>query len=365
MKRLLGLCVTMCLAATMAPGAYLETDASSSAPDSGHPVRPIPPMLPPTEAYLPSLAQQVTVGSPMRWAHLTFYPLELPARRSTMRVLTLDEALRRDQLAIREVGDGEVSRLAVRNDAGVPVFLMAGELILGGKQNRMMRDDVVLGRHSGWREIAVYCGEQHRWTGAGDFRSGGTLSTPSLRKMAAKGAGQDHIWREIGSQLEAADVAAPTANYHQLFDSPQRRRQLDECVSRLQPLPGPRTVGCVVVGGHHVVGGDLFSDPDLFASLWPQLCRSYGADVVLPQPPIEHYKGRRHAPHHGAVVRQFLDAVSRAHFSRRSTPGDGVLWGMSGAAEGTSLEAFGGVVHAGLFGGRATIQPEPRLHNED
>jgi hypothetical protein len=230
----------------------------------------------------------------------------------------------------------------------------------------MVRDDVLLPRNSGWLEIAVYCGEQHRWEEGGGFKSGGTLSAPTLRRMASGGAGQDRIWGEIGSQLKAAEVESETANYQRFFESGERRRRLDACVERLRPLPGPRTVGCVVVRHHRIVGCDLFDDPDLFASLWPKLSRSYGADVVLPRPPIDLYsKQRRIAPVSANTVRRFLARVGSARFTRRPTPGSGKLWTVQGQVEGTSLEHFGGVVHASLFPARMTIQPLPQPRIEE
>ena len=293
------------------------------------------------------------------------YPLELPTRHSVMSILTLDQALQRDQLAIREVGDGQVSRLSVRNDATLPVFLMAGELILGGKQNRMVRDDVLLPRQSGWLDITVYCGEQHRWRDGGGFKSGGSLSAPALRQMAASGAAQDRIWSTIGEQLDTAKVETPTASYQQLFESPELQRRLDACEVRLRPLPGPRTAGCIVVSRGRVIGGDLFSDPALFATLWPKLCRSYAAQGITPRPPIDLYHKRRPLPDGRDRVQRFLDALPHTRYSRRGTPGSGKLWQLNGAAEGTSLEHFGGVVHAGVFPARLTIQPMPRLHSEE
>ncbi|MDP6490818.1 MAG: hypothetical protein QGH42_07845 [Kiritimatiellia bacterium] len=363
MKRCAEFVLTVLTMAVVASGAYLESDGDRPAIKPGPSV---PPVRPAPDVHLPTLAQRVTVGAAHRWSGLTFYPLELPASHSVRRILTLDQALQRGELTIREVGEGRVAHLELRNDANLPVFLMAGELIVGGKQNRMVRNDVLLPRQSNWLEVEVYCGEQHRWKGSGGFKSGGTLSAPALRRMASGGAGQDRIWGEIGSQLKAAEVESETANYQRFFENGERRRRLDSCVERLRPLPGPRTVGCVVVGHHRIVGCDLFDDPDLFASLWPKLSRSYGADVVLPRPPIDLYsKQRRIAPLSAKTVRRFLDRVGGARFTRRPTPGSGKLWSVQGQVEGTSLEHFGGVIHASLFPARMTIQPLPQPRIEE
>ena len=109
MKRCAGFLVTALMTAAVASGAYLESDGDRPL---SKPVRPIPPVRPESGVHLPALAQRVTIGGARRWSGLTFYPLELPARHSTMRILTLDQALQRGKLAIREVGEGRVARLA-------------------------------------------------------------------------------------------------------------------------------------------------------------------------------------------------------------------------------------------------------------
>ena len=363
MKRLYVCLLTLSIMLTgTAPAAYLETDIDPPPPTPGRPVPPpVTPPRPRPDSHLPGLARRVSIGAPRQWGHLTFYPLDLPTRHSQMRILTLDEASRRGDLSINEVGSGEVARLSIRNRASLPVFLMAGELILGGKQNRMVRDDVLLPPRSNWVTISVYCGEQHRWQGSGAFKSGQTLSSPALRRMATGGATQDRIWSSIEGQLKAAEVETPTASYQRLFESPELRRRLDRCVETLAPLPGPRTVGCIVVSGQRIIGGDLFGDPGLFEDLWPKLCRSYAADAMPPRP--EHRPNRRHwiPPHPDpAQLQRFLNDLTRTGFTRRTTPGDGTLWRLHGAVEGSSLEHFNGVIHAGFFPTQVHIQPLPR-----
>ncbi|MHC4673381.1 MAG: ARPP-1 family domain-containing protein [Planctomycetota bacterium] len=53
--------------------------------------------------------------------------------------LTLDEALETGEFEVTEIdGEGDVPKLTVKNRLGKMVFLMAGEELIGAKQNRIL-----------------------------------------------------------------------------------------------------------------------------------------------------------------------------------------------------------------------------------
>lgn len=367
MRRLYVLVFAGLMVSTLAaPGAYLEESDGSG---DRRPIPPPPPprIIPPHPQHGPalrSLVRQVVVGTPVARSGLTVFPLQLGYERRSG-FLTLDEALRRGELAIREKGDGQVPWLLVRNESHRPVFLLSGEIVLGGKQNRIVRENVLLPARSEWIEVSVYCGEQNRWRGAeSGFMSKGTLSAPSLRSMAAGAATQDNVWREIDGQLGRANIESSTRSYQRLYESEAVSRRLDACVAEFRHVPDRRTVGCVVVCGGRILGCDLLADADLFMRLWPKIIRSYATDTIVPM-----YRGPRQyddrimpvPPSH--MVRQFLDGVPGAHFSDRRTPGLGRAWRVSGPVTGDDLEYNGEVVHAGLFPSRVWSRPTPMKGN--
>ena len=340
--------------ALMSHAAYLESDADERVQpaEPEPPVRILPP--PAREVPLQALVRRVEVGSPHTYRGLTVYPLHLAESTRHAGVLTLDEALGRSQLSISEKGSASVPQVRVRNNGHQGVLLMAGELLLGGKQNRIIRDDTLLPPRSEFIDVAVYCGEQDRWSdGPVEFKSGGGLAAPNVRGMAAESATQDRIWREIDGHLRRAEVDAPTRSYQKLYEDRGVRRRLDECVVELRRLYRPRTVGLVAVSHGRIVGADLFSDPSLCSRLWDKICRSYAVDVIAPyRPGIEH---DRHLHWGGgqADVRRFLDRVLSARFDRRGTSGAGRLWAISGSVTGSALDQHDAVVHGSLFRGNA------------
>lgn len=339
--------------------AFLDSEVQPMPPEPP-PRMPPPRILPPPPPYATALARmapRLEIGSPRRYRHLTVYPLLLSDRLDRLDVLTLDEALIRGVIDIRETDAGTMSTLRIRHHAAQPVFLMAGEILLGGKQDRILRDDVLLPPRSGWVEVPVYCGERDRWQGKEtSFRSDGALVPPSLRGMTVDQAGQEQVWREIDRQLDTAGVSSPTRRYQEVIDHAGRQGELDRCVAAFSGLPDHRTVGCVVLSGHRILGADLFSDPDLFRRLWPKVSRSYAIENLSSQPlqplptPEPWGHGRRLPPWpQPGMVREFLDRISATDYRPAGTPGLGQRWNLSGPVVGSSLEQADTVVHAAVF----------------
>ena len=351
--------------AITAPAAYLESDARDTVTRPAPPPRVLPPSFPNRDNPLVDLVRRIDIGEPYSYRGLTAYPLVLRNRGTVTGVVTLDEALSRGDLSIREKDSGQVPFVQVCNEGRRQAFLMAGEILVGGRQNRVIRDDVLLSARSAFIDIAVYCGEQDRWQGAGTtFKSGSTMTTPGLREMAAAAAPQDHIWREIDGKLRQAEVRSGTRSYQAYFEDRDVKDRLDDCVRQFRTCRTRRTVGLVVVCGHRILGGDLFADADLCARLWDKILRSYGGDVVI-QPVYREWddgaRRDRWAPGIGREdVQRMLDRLQVADLDERDTPGLGRLYRIRGGITGTALIVAGEMVHAAVFTeGSDVIRPLP------
>jgi hypothetical protein len=80
--------------------------------------------------------------------------------------LTLDEALARGVVLVRETGD--VNQLEIENRGNDEVFVQSGDIVKGGRQDRTLMVSLVLPPHSGRVPIASFCVEQGRWTARGN-----------------------------------------------------------------------------------------------------------------------------------------------------------------------------------------------------
>src|SRR5947209_2262025 len=84
------------------------------------------------------------VGSPITRGNLTVFPVYSPERRKTSSdYLTLEEALKQKRIVVKEMPSAEVNRVSVTNTASKPIYLMAGDIILGGQQDREIGRDTI------------------------------------------------------------------------------------------------------------------------------------------------------------------------------------------------------------------------------
>ena len=197
-----------------------------------------------------------------------------------LEILTLDEARAHGALTVIERAQASVPELIAENRGKTYVLLLAGEILIGGKQNRVLREDLLLPPLSGPRNIAVYCVEQGRWNeGRKDFDSRGSVVQPSVRSQVLRKAEQSRIWSGVAAASRSVAAPSPTGSYQAIYDKPEVKAQLEETSRRFDPAMAPTAVGAAVFVGPNLAGVDCFHAPGLFAHEWPKLLRAYALDA--------------------------------------------------------------------------------------
>ncbi len=142
------------------------------------------------------------VGSAIQVGTLWIYPIiGAPCQRDSF--MTMDDALEKGRLLIHEQGQGQVPFLNAENISGTKILILGGEMIRGGKQNRIVSQDILLPPHSGLVRIPVFCGEKNRWTDSkGKFSGNKILAPAKLRGSVYTDANQDKVWSGIKSHPE-------------------------------------------------------------------------------------------------------------------------------------------------------------------
>lgn len=79
--------------------------------------------------------------------------------------LTLAEAMRNRSVTVHETG--QVEQLLIENTGDQEVFVQAGDIVKGGRQDRVLTISLLLPPRSGKISIGSYCVEQGRWTRRG------------------------------------------------------------------------------------------------------------------------------------------------------------------------------------------------------
>jgi hypothetical protein len=260
-------------------------------------------------------------------------------------VATLEEARGRGDLLITERDQATVPELVVENRGKVHVLLLAGEILLGGKQNRVLVEDLLLPPLSGPRAIGVYCVEQGRWAGPRkEFDGRGSFAAPRLRSKVMERADQGRVWAEVERYARRAAAPSATGSYQAIYDKPEVKAHMDEVEHSLDARVAPGALGAAVFVGRALAGLDLFFDPGLFSRQWPKLLRAQA---------VEAYGAGDGADGDEAAARgrveELLRAAAKVEGTLRGNAGVGQIFEFRAAGQrGSALIFDGRVVHAAI-----------------
>jgi hypothetical protein len=279
------------------------------------------------------------VLEPIRHGNLTVFPVVAAKSYPTGEFMTLDEGLRSGDVVVTEAGNvqglvrrhpmpavrnegAQVNRLVLVNNSKRPLLLLAGEIVSGGKQDRVIGKDRIVPAESDPVDLSVFCVEPGRWVatsnnfGASEAMYGGRsiggpvrgnapmamMVQPSVRAKAMADKDQSQVWAEVRKQqaaMETVEVtaAAPqvatelaqTSSYAKVNENAEVRKQVDAIAkpieqnyqSLIRQLRDRNAVGVVVAVNGRIIWADVFASTDLLEKYWPKLVRSYASEAVV------------------------------------------------------------------------------------
>ncbi len=260
------------------------------------PDRPDEPITPSQSPGKVVPAADYQLVGPFTHDNLAVYLVVAPETLTGASFVTLGEALEQKTAVVHETGT--VSRLAVENLSGDELFISAGDIVKGGKQDRTLPYDAVIGANSGQVSVDSFCVEQGRWKERGKeskesfSKSEYSLGSSDMKKAAyAPGASQGEVWKNVSktqsklAQKTGVSVKAEaSATSLQLtLEAPAVREKLAPYLAAVQGAAGrhPAAVGCVVVVGGRVVSADVYATRGLFGKLWPKLAEGAAVEAFL------------------------------------------------------------------------------------
>jgi len=313
------------------------------------------------------------VLAPIESGNLLLFPVVRAGGKSPGEIpfLTLDEGIKNGQVEVTEAGrvqglvrprggegapplfDGpfrpspqpevrryrgdQVNTLVLVNNSGKPLLLLAGEIVTGGKQDRVIAKDRIVPAGGDPVDLSVFCIEPGRWTessaifGAAAKAPGhGFMAQPTVRQEAMVAKDQQQVWNSVRGTISQMEVAAApavggpmipapggvtgnprginTTSYAKAMEDSQVSARVDEAAapvmkSREQVIAQLReehAIGVVVAVRGEIVWADLFAGTDLLSRYWTKLVRSYAAESLT--------AGETHPAPTVAEAQHFLDA---------------------------------------------------------
>ncbi|MCE9556113.1 MAG: hypothetical protein K8T91_22420 [Planctomycetes bacterium] len=378
------------------------------------------------------------IGEPIVYKNLTIVPVSSKVPKTADRFITPDEGLRSGKVKIVEVGaeaapaapaarhapaqqqqgrqqarqpqapaqqaqpqpeSAEVNRLMVINSSDKPLYLMPGEVISGGKQDRTIGQELVIQPGKKPVPIEVFCVEHGRWSGRdaaatndlvfesnvlssraqtaesaateratisekakkGEFAGSVGQLNKSARIAVQGDKDQGKVWEKVaenntksGAQTGSGNFAA---NYAQKDVADRLKPYIEQCGKPV--LARSQVVGVVVAINGKVESVDIFESTPLFTKLYDKLLKSFALDAATaadskativacpPEACVKFLKEAEKSPVAKSEVNADLKAVHRESPSVITfTAGENAK---SDAQGGFGGGAFGGGIHTGAF----------------
>ena len=279
--------------------------------------------------------------------------------------ITLDEGIRSGDVVVTEAGqarglirrhgknpdvmppirEAEVNRLVLVNNSKRPLLLLAGEVVTGGKQDRVIGKDRIVPPESDPVDLSVFCVEPGRWVaanGKADFSAGraggvvgGIVASPSVRGSAMAAKNQQQVWDNVnkskqemaqvlvmnGAPSDAAPEVSSTTSYARVMENKDVQKQVDTVAAPMQrdyesvihQLRDKNAVGVVVAVNGEIVWADIFASTQLLQKYWPKLVRSYATEAVITRAKAAQVSAKE--------AQKFLDTLDARHETSDIEPG--------------------------------------------
>lgn len=306
-------------------------------------------------------ATDYRLSGPYTHGNLTLYMIHGKPGDTGKPPLTLQEALQRGAVRVRETGN--VDRLEIENLGDQDIFVQAGDIVKGGQQDRVVQLDLVLAPRSGRIPLAAFCVEAGRWAARGteDVKqfSSATTSLPSRDlKLAARGVpakpdarpdpdprdpharrqtartppadSQGRVWagvaevqRKLSDTVQAPVAAAASASSLQLsLENQKLQATIKETVAALTPSidKEPDVIGYVFAINGKINSAEVYGSGGLFRKMWPKLLHASAVEALS-----ERKDANGQAAPTVDAVRAFLVDAESGQANERRLPADMAL----------------------------------------
>jgi hypothetical protein len=137
-------------------------------------------------------------------------------------ILSTQQGLRQKILRIKEVDNKDGADKAVlkfTNKGKKKIMLNSGELLSGGKQDRVIAETKIIDPGS-TEYVSVFCIEKGRWDDDNKAFTYRGMVDGKLKKVMDLANRQHDIWKEIDRRFSDANKFSPTWSYLELYKKP-------------------------------------------------------------------------------------------------------------------------------------------------
>ena len=267
------------------------------------------------------------ISGPHAHKNLTIFLISGKDRLSGKVPLTLEEALNQKKVIVHETGN--VNELAIENvSRDTEIFVLSGDIVKGGKQDRVINITFLVPPLSGRIPIAAFCVEHGRWTARAGEAAGGfvasdqQLATRELKLAVRHKSEQQEVWNEVAaaqvklSNTVGAGVAAPgsPSSLQLTLENARVRKSVDEYIRALAPIveKSPGVVGFAFAVNGQLSGAEVYASSGLFRKVWAKSLKASAIEALA-----ESTNNPKFSQPTAVDVTAFLNDADRASASEK------------------------------------------------
>ena len=243
---------------------------------------------------------EVLYDSAWTFRNLQLIPVRFKAGRGEGggKYLSLGDAMLQKKAHVRElpakVGSDKGS-VSITNKSKRTIIVKSGDLIGGGKQDRIMAQTTLIPPGQRKEILTVFCVEKDRWDDKPKSFYYGGSGDMALRRAIDVNKSQAAVWKEIEKQYSMANATSKTWSYLKLYSDSARNKDYAAYFKQRMAQSNGGFAGFLFITGEQIMGVELFAKSDYTSTSFGSMVASYINSVSdVADPPRVSY-GRQKA----------------------------------------------------------------------
>lgn len=272
------------------------------------------------------------ISAPYTYKNLTIFLIHGKDSTNKKNIITLQEALKLKVFKVYETS--EVNELQVENTSSqYDVFIQSGDIVKGGKQDRVLAISIIIPARSGRVSIEAFCVESGRWEKRKDedaqqFTTSEERIVSKDLKVAANGQrSQSEVWNKVSEAQKklstniGVDVTANASgsSLQLALENSKVAATTEEYVAKLTALTRGKTdvIGYAFAINGQINSADIYVSNHLFNKLWPRMLKAAAVEAVG-----ESNRATAAAPApKPAAIEGFINDAEKGEAKQRTTSG--------------------------------------------
>ena len=250
-----------------------------------------------------NLTIEESIVTEFTYKKLRLYPIFanetfMDAHKDLGKYVSLQKALEGKKVSITETvnntnghesGSATVNKLLIENTSNDTIFLMAGEIVKGGQQDRVLAQDMIIAPNSGKQDLSVFCVEHGRWSYTAESQQAGKkfygyskVVGNDVRKTAIVEKSQQGVWDKVADVTSKNSAESATGTYTALDTSKKYNEELTGYINYFKAAMKSQgnVIGVVACSGDKVIGCDMFATPVMFNEHLDGLLNAYTTEAI-------------------------------------------------------------------------------------